>query len=116
MAKTKKTEEVVVKKFPEATVNDFNVIIKPIITEKTMKLIQENNAITVKVAKDANSTQIKNAFEAIFNVKVEKINIVNVRAKAKRVGRYSGFVGAYKKAIVKLAAGEALNLFQDAEA
>ena len=51
MAKTKKTEEVVVKKFPEATVNDFNVIIKPIITEKTMKLIQENNAITVKVAK-----------------------------------------------------------------
>ena len=40
----------------------------------------------------------------------------NVRAKAKRVGRYSGFVGAYKKAIVKLAAGEALNLFQDTEA
>ena len=71
MAKTKKTEEVVVKKFPEATVNDFNVIIKPIITEKTMKLIQENNAITVKVAKDANSTQLKTAFEAIFIVKVE---------------------------------------------
>ena len=116
MAKTKKTEEVVVKKFPEATVNDFNVIIKPIITEKTMKLIQENNTITVKVAKDANANEIKNAFEAIFNVKVEKINTVNVRAKDKRVGRYTGKVGAYKKAIVKLAAGEALNLFQDTEA
>ena len=114
MAK-KTTEEVKVTKFAPVSNHDFDVIIAPIVTEKTMKLLQEENKITLKVKKDANKIEIKNAFEAIFNVHVEKINVINVRPQAKRVGRYTGKVSGYKKAIVKLAAGEALDLFKETE-
>lgn len=115
MAK-KVTEEVKVTKFAPVSNHDFDVIIAPIVTEKTMKLLQEENKITLKVKKDANKIEIKNAFEAIFNVHVEKINVINVRPQAKRVGRYTGKVSGYKKAIVKLAAGEALDLFKETKA
>ena len=115
MAK-KTTEEVKVTKCAPVSNHDFDVIIAPIVTEKTMKLLQEENKITLKVKKDANKIEIKNAFEAIFNVHVEKINVINVRPQAKRVGRYTGKVSGYKKAIVKLAAGEALDLFKETEA
>lgn len=100
-------------KFPVATARDFSVIIAPIVTEKSMNLTQTLNKITLKVKKDANSTEIKNAFEAIFNKKVEKVNIINVRSRAKRVGRFSGFTSPYKKAILKLAKGETLDLFNE---
>jgi large subunit ribosomal protein L23 len=116
MAKKTNKEEVKVTKYAPVDVHDFDVIIEPIITEKTMKLLQEENKITLKVKKDANKIEIKNAFEAIFNVHVEKINVINVRPQAKRVGRYTGKVSGYKKAIVKLAAGEALDLFKETEA
>lgn len=115
MAK-KVTEEVKVTKFAPVSNHDFDVIIAPIVTEKTMKLLQEENKITLKVKKGANKIEIKNAFEAIFNVHVEKINVINVRPQVKRVGRYTGKVSGYKKAIVKLAAGEALDLFKETEA
>ena len=115
MAK-KVTEEVKVTKFAPVSNHDFDVIIAPIVTEKTMKLLQEENKITLKVKKGANKIEIKNAFEAIFNVHVEKINVINVRPQAKRVGRYTCKVSGYKKAIVKLAAGEALDLFKETEA
>ena len=116
MAKKTNTEVVKVTKFAPVSNHDFDVIIEPIVTEKTMKLLQEENKITLKVKKDANKIEIKNAFEAIFNVHVEKINVINVRPQAKRVGRYTGKVSGYKKAIVKLAAGEALDLFRETEA
>ena len=116
MAKKTNTEVVKVTKFAPVSNHDFDVIIEPIVTEKTMKLLQEENKITLKVKKDANKIEIKNAFEAIFNVHVEKINVINVRPQAKRVGRYTGKVSGYKKAIVKLAAGEALDLFKETEA
>ena len=116
MAKKTNTEVVKVTKFAPVSNHDFDVIIAPIVTEKTMKLLQEENKITLKVKKDANKIEIKNSFEAIFNVHVEKINVINVRPQAKRVGRYTGKVSGYKKAIVKLAAGEALDLFKETEA
>ena len=116
MAKKVKEEVKKVTKFAPVSNHDFDVIIAPIVTEKTMKLLQEENKVTLKVKKDANKIEIKNAFEAIFNVHVEKINVINVRPQAKRVGRYTGKVSGYKKAIVKLAAGEALDLFKETEA
>ena len=116
MAKKVKEEVKKVTKYAPVSNHDFDVIIAPIVTEKTMKLLQEENKITLKVKKDANKIEIKNAFEAIFNVHVEKINVINVRPQAKRVGRYTGKVSGYKKAIVKLAAGEALDLFKETEA
>ncbi len=90
--------------------NARDIIVRPLITEKTMKLMQENNTITFEVAKSANKTQIKLAIEEIFKVKVESINTVNVRAKDKRVGKYLGKTKAYKKAIVKLPEGSDIDL------
>ena len=116
MARAKKVEVVEEKKFAAPTNYSLDLIVAPIITEKTMKLLQDENKITLKVKKDANKIEIKNSFEAIFNVHVEKINVMNVRPQAKRVGRYTGKVSGYKKAIVKLAAGEALDLFKETEA
>lgn len=97
-------------------VNDFDVVLRPIITEKSMKLLEKENKVTVKVAKDANAETVKSAFESLFKVKVEQVNMVNVRAREKRVGRYVGTVGSYKKAIVKLAEGQAIDLFKSGEA
>ncbi len=114
MARTKKQVEVVeTVKFAEPTEHDFSVILTPVVTEKSMNLMRENNKIVLKVAKTANAEEIKSAFERIFGKKVEKVNTVNVRAKAKRMGRYEGKTSAYKKAYIKLAKGETLDLFEE---
>ena len=115
MARTKKTtEKVVERSFPTPSITDFSVIIKPIVTEKSMALYEKENKITLRVKTDANALQIKNAFQALFNKQVEKVNIAHVRGKEKRVGRFkAGLTSSYKKAIIKLAAGESLDLFKD---
>jgi large subunit ribosomal protein L23 len=59
---------------------------------------------TFEVHKDANKTEIKQAIEQIFGVKVEKINTMNVKGKFKRQGRFEGYTSSWKKAIVKLSA------------
>ncbi|MDP2814248.1 MAG: 50S ribosomal protein L23 [Erysipelotrichaceae bacterium] len=91
--------------------NPRDIIIRPIITEKSMKLTETDNKFTFEVAKGTNKTQVRQAIEAIFNVKVEKVNILNVRPKDKRVGKYVGKTNAVRKAIVKLAEGQTINLF-----
>ena len=62
-----------------------------------------------KVDVRANKTQVKQAIEKIFNVKVEKVNIMNIHPKKKRVGKYEGKSNRYKKAIVKLAKGSTIS-------
>ena len=90
---------------------DYRDVIKaPIITEKTSDLTQNNNTVTFSVDVRANKTQIKQAVEKIFNVKVENINTVNVKPKTKRVGRYAGKTNRVKKAIVKLKEGSSIEL------
>lgn len=91
--------------------NNYRDIIKaPIITEKSSDLAQNQNTITFSVACDANKTQIKQAVEKVFNVKVESVNTVNVKPKKKRVGRYTGKTNKVKKAIVKLREGSSIEL------
>ena len=92
-------------------INAYDVISTPIVTEKTMKLMQEENKYTVKVASDANKIQIKEAFEAIFGVKVVNVNILKKKPKAKRVEKYTGTTKVVRKAIVKIAEGQDINLF-----
>ncbi len=82
----------------------YDVIIKPVISERSMDDVQERK-YTFKVNKDANKTQVKQAVEEIFGVEVEKVNIMNVKGKMKRMGRNVGMTAAGKKAIVKLTAG-----------
>lgn len=93
--------------------NARDIIIRPIITEKTMKYSDNENKVTFEVAKGSNKTEIKLAIEEIFNVKVEKVNIMNVRPKAKRMGKYEGTTKAKRKAIVTVAEGQEINLFTE---
>lgn len=108
------TEQVVERKFAAPSFKALDIIVCPVLTEKSMKLQQEQNKVTIKVAKNANKTEVKIAFESIFNVKVVNVQIINVRAKDKRVGRFAGKVSGFKKAIVTLAPEENLNLVADA--
>jgi large subunit ribosomal protein L23 len=78
-----------------------DIVIKPVITEKSMDGLQEGK-YTFKVAVDANKTEIKSAVEKLFGVKVAKVNTMNCSGRTKRVGRYVGKTADWKKAIVTL--------------
>ena len=80
-----------------------DIVIKPIITERSMACLQENK-YTFKVAKKANKIEIAKAVEELFGVKVAKVNTMNVRGRAKRMGLHSGYTASWKKAIVTLTA------------
>ncbi|MEG0025665.1 MAG: 50S ribosomal protein L23 [Bacilli bacterium] len=91
--------------------NNYRDIIKaPIVTEKTSDLLHNRNTITFSVDIKANRTQVKQAIENIFDVKVDNVNIINVKPKKKRVGRYAGKTSRVKKAIVKLKEGSSIEL------
>lgn len=84
----------------EKTVQD--IIIRPIITEASTDALADRK-YTFKVAKNANKIEIKKAVEQLFkDVKVEKVNTMNVRGRKKRMGRNEGYTSAWKKAIVTI--------------
>ena len=87
----------------------LEIIKAPVITEKVAKL-GENNQYVFKVDPKANKTEIKQAIEKLFNVKVEAIRTLNVKPKKRRVGRYAGLTNRSKKAIVTLASGQQIEL------
>lgn len=88
-----------------------DIIIRPLITEKSTTLMAEGKYV-FEVAKAANKIEIAKAISQIFNVKVVSVNTVNVEGKVKRMGRSIGKRSDYKKAIVKLAAGETIEFFE----
>ena len=88
-----------------------DVLKKPVLTEKTMTLQANENKYTFDVDVNANKIEIKQAVEAMFGVKVESVNVMNVRPKAKRMGRYEGKTNRRRKAIVKLAEVSEINYF-----
>ncbi len=81
----------------------YDIILKPIITESSMMEASEKK-YTFKVDKTANKTEIKQAIEKIFDVKVEKVNTLNRLGKVKRQGKFVGRRASTKRAIVKLSA------------
>ena len=101
-------------RFSKPTERDFAVIVKPVITEKSMNMMQNQNKVVVHVAPDANKTEVKLAFQRIFQVKVTEVAITNVKGKETTRGtRYKGHISGFKKAIVTIAEGEAIDLFKD---
>ncbi len=90
--------------------NPRDIILYPIYTEKSVAIGQDGRVITFAVAKGANKIHVKQAVEAIWKVKVEKVNILNTRPKKKRVGKYTGYTSAVRKAIVKLAEGQKIEV------
>lgn len=85
-----------------------DIIIAPIITEKSASL-EAQNTYVFKVDVKANKTSIKQAIEKIFNVKVKEVRTVNYHPKKKRVGRYTGMTNKYKKAYVTLKEGNSIS-------
>lgn len=98
-AEAKKEEEKVPAfKYRAPTTYDYSILLHNVLTEKTQRLSVSGNVITLNVVKDANKTAIKDAVQAVFGVKVKKVNTVNVPTKKRSARR--GYKGAYKKAYV----------------
>jgi large subunit ribosomal protein L23 len=89
------------------------VLIAPVVSEKSYSLI-EDNKYSFRVHEKAHKTQIRQAVEELFDVKVEGVNIVKVRAKPKRRGLSRGTKPGWKKAIVQLRAGDSIEIFEGA--
>ncbi|MBQ3727779.1 MAG: 50S ribosomal protein L23 [Selenomonadaceae bacterium] len=87
-----------------------DILIRPLINERSTDLMQEGKFVFV-VDKRANKIQIAQAVKEIFNVTVLDVNTINVKGKTKRRGRMVGKTNSYKKAIVKLKAGETIEFF-----
>jgi len=88
-----------------------DIIIRPIITEKSSGLV-ELNKYTFEVHRSANKIQIRQAVEQIFKVKVLSVNTMNVSAKPKRMGAFTGKTRSWKKAIVALPEGQRIEFFE----
>lgn len=92
--------------------NFAEVIIKPLLTEKSSQLTDSENIYCFKVKGAANKNQIKLAVEKLFDVKVLKVNTVNTASSQKRYGRFVSQVGGVKKAYVKIESGQKIELFK----
>jgi len=89
----------------------YDIIKRPIVSEKTTKL-SEDRKYTFEVDKRANKIQIKEAVETLFKVKVEKVNVINAKAKQKKVGEYTGMTASVSKAIVTLKEGNKIDIYE----
>lgn len=92
--------------------NARDVIIRPVVTERSTLLADEQNAYTFIVARDANKLEIRAAVERLFDVRVRDVRTMNYAGKVKRLGRNVGRRPGYKKAIVKLAEGEYVDVYE----
>jgi large subunit ribosomal protein L23 len=90
------------------------VLIRPVVSEKSYEQIQTNQ-YTFRVHKDAHKTQIRQAVEELFDVKVERVNVVKVQPKPKRRGNIKGTRPGWKKAIVQLRKGDSIEIFEGAQ-
>ena len=95
-----------------SNVTNANIIKYPIITDKTTRLL-ENNQYSFIVDRNSDKLTIKNTIEYLFDVNVTKVNSCRLPRKKKRVGKYIGWKPQYKKAIVSLAKGDVIDLFTE---
>ncbi|MDQ5921889.1 MAG: large subunit ribosomal protein [Pseudomonadota bacterium] len=88
----------------------YNVLIAPLITEKSNLMAEKREQVVFKVLKSATKADVKNAFELAFPAKVEKVSLLNVKGKTKRFGKFSGKRSDWKKAYICLVAGQKFDL------
>ena len=93
------------------TLTAHQILVRPVVTEKNTAL-NEVGKYCFEVALASNKIEIKRAVEEVFNVHVTGVNIIKVPGKIRRTGRHSGTTRTWKKAIVTLAVGEQIDLFQ----
>ena len=90
---------------------NYEIIVRPLITEKSMKLVEEGK-YTFEVKQGSNKVEVKKAVEELFKVEVTAVNMMNTLRKKRRVGKYEGLRPAVQKAIVTLAEGQKLDVFE----
>ena len=96
----------------EARVRDYSVLVRPLITEKTSIIGSTSNSVVFVVDRDATKTDIREAVERIFSVKVESVRTVNMLGKVKRTARSVGRRAHAKKAYVTLKEGQSINVVE----
>lgn len=89
-----------------------DVLLRPLLTEKITAMRESGNKVGFVVRSEANRIQIKRAVESVLKVRVERVNVLNVMGKTKRLGRFSGKKPDWKKAIVTLKQGEKLEMYE----
>lgn len=92
--------------------NIYDVIVRPVITEKATEQLDRNQVYTFVVARQANKIEIAQAVEKLFNVKVNSVRTMHYRGKQRRVGRNVGQRPSWKKAVVTLRAGDTIEIFE----
>ena len=92
--------------------NIHEVIVRPVITEKSTDQLDRNHAYTFVVDKGANKYEIAQAVETLFNVKVDSVRTMQYRGKERRVGRHVGRRANWKKAVVTLREGDTIEIFE----
>jgi large subunit ribosomal protein L23 len=90
----------------------YDVLLRPIITEKSNIQKDEAQQVTFRVPLKATKIDVKRAVEAIFNKKVVDVKTIRIRGKVKRLGRFRGRLPDWKKAVVRLAEGERIDFFE----
>lgn len=90
------------------------ILLRPLMTEKSMRQKEEHNTVAFRVRPDANKVEIRSAVETVFNVKVASVRTASFEGKLKRMGRHEGRRPAFKKAIVTLAPGHKIELVEGA--
>lgn len=91
-----------------------HVLIRPLMTEKSMQQKETLNTVAFRVRPDANKVEIRAAIEAVFNVKVTAVRTASYEGKLKRMGRFQGRRADWKKAVVTLAPGHKIDLIEGA--
>ncbi len=92
------------------------VLLAPVVSEKSYAQIEDSNTYSFRIHPDAHKTQVRQAVEELFDVKVVRVNIAKVRPKPKRRGLHRGTKPGWKKAIVQLRPGDTIEIFQGAQA
>lgn len=92
--------------------NPYNVIVRPVVTEKSADLQDRTGQYTFVVAKEANKVEIAGAIEKLFPVKVREVRTMRYRGKERRMGRHVGRRAAWKKAVVTLQPGDTIEIFE----
>ncbi len=90
------------------------VLLAPVVSEKSYEQIELNHRYSFRVHPDAHKTQIRQAVEELFDVHVERVNVIQVRSKPKRRGMARGRKPGWKKAIVQLRTGDRIEIFEGA--
>ncbi len=94
--------------------NQYDIVLRPIVTEKSSLAKEAGNQYVFEVARDANKIEIAKAVEQLFKVKVLSVQVMNMEGKKRRLGRFSGKRPDWRKAIVKISPKDKISFFEGA--